>query len=409
MKINKYIFILIISFLLLSFNSYGSVFYKYIVYEISEDEIINEDMYIFAKEININGTVNGDVFVFGEKITINGNINGNLYCAGATIELTGGVENDFFGVAGTITADGDIGDDLRLAGRTVYFNGQTGEDAIIAAIQADTDESSHIGGKGIFAARTLTTKGHIAGELITGVERIYLGGTIDGDTHIRCNYLDPDTNLNIGGNLIYQKPEPITLPQAAKIAGAIQHTMTEPEKSFVAIIGAAAASVFFFFMIIYRIISFFALSLLGILCIALFPKPSATVMKTITTKFWWSTLTGLILLISLPIISILFISTVIGLPLGILGLMLYLISLYTAPIFVGGCIGQMVTRAGKPLTRGKLIGCFFIGYILIYILRLIPFFNIGTLVAIFVGIIGMGSLTICLASKARAASEEPQE
>ena len=39
---------------------------------IKSDETIDDDLYVFGRQITIDGTVNGDLVAFGEQITING-------------------------------------------------------------------------------------------------------------------------------------------------------------------------------------------------------------------------------------------------------------------------------------------------------------------------------------------------
>ena len=49
---------------------------------IGEDEVINDDLYLFGTTITVNGIVNGDVFAAGNSLTVNGTVNGNVFLMG---------------------------------------------------------------------------------------------------------------------------------------------------------------------------------------------------------------------------------------------------------------------------------------------------------------------------------------
>src|SRR5689334_23070524 len=56
---------------------------------IAADETIDDDLYVFAGEIVIDGRVDGDVIAFGRQITVNGKVSGNVMAAGQTVVIVG--------------------------------------------------------------------------------------------------------------------------------------------------------------------------------------------------------------------------------------------------------------------------------------------------------------------------------
>src|SRR3989344_3880748 len=71
--------------------------------EIAKDEVINDDLFVAAEAIDIEGTVNGDVYLGAETVMVNGIINGDLHVGTGTFYLGGMVRDDAYVGAGNVT------------------------------------------------------------------------------------------------------------------------------------------------------------------------------------------------------------------------------------------------------------------------------------------------------------------
>jgi hypothetical protein len=126
--------------------------------------------------------------------------------------------------------------------------------------------------------------------------------------------------------------------------------------------------------------------ILGIVLIALWPRGfEATVAawrRSPGPVIGW----GALLLIGLPIVAVLLLVTLVGIPLGI-GLLLALIPLWAVGYVAGTfLVGRLILRdSGRILT-------FLLGLLIVSVLALIPFLN--ALVAIVVTGIGLGTLIV---------------
>ena len=58
---------------------------------IKSGEVVNDDLYVGAQELILDGTVNGDVIVFAQIVTINGRVDGDLMAAAQTVAVNGEV------------------------------------------------------------------------------------------------------------------------------------------------------------------------------------------------------------------------------------------------------------------------------------------------------------------------------
>ena len=59
---------------------------------IDADEVIDDDLFITANRVEVEGTVKGDLFVTGQEVVINGQVEGSLLVTGQTLDINGNVK-----------------------------------------------------------------------------------------------------------------------------------------------------------------------------------------------------------------------------------------------------------------------------------------------------------------------------
>ncbi|MDD5702847.1 MAG: hypothetical protein PHU23_12455, partial [Dehalococcoidales bacterium] len=100
---------------------------------------------------------------------------------------------------------------------------------------------------------------------------------------------------------------------------------------------------------------------------------------------------GALLFFVTPLAALVVMFTVIGIPLGLLALIIWGILLYLSQIPVALLIGWLiVSRRRDNLSFGLLVGCLALGLVILYALGAIPVF--GWLMRLLVMIFGLGSL-----------------
>ncbi len=176
---------------------------------IGAKEVINDDLYLAADEITIDGIVKGDAVVAASPITLNGTVEGDLIAAGRRITLNGSV-NDDVRIAGQVLVVGEtarIKDDLMAAGYSLeHQKGST-----------IGGNLSYFGGQGLFAGtvqqdlRGATAATQIAGKVNGNVDMIV------GSHKLAHPPLIPDTTT------IPQIPSGLTLTETAQIDGELTY------------------------------------------------------------------------------------------------------------------------------------------------------------------------------------------
>jgi hypothetical protein len=93
-----------------------------------------------------------------------------------------------------------------------------------------------------------------------------------------------------------------------------------------------------------------------------------------------------------PILAIIACVTIVGLAIGITGLLLWFLAMYTAQIFVGTLIGEFIL--GKADGFGPTVARLALGLVLLRIARSVPY--VGGWITFAVIVWGMGAVAVAL-------------
>lgn len=158
---------------------------------VKAEETIADDLYVFGRQITIDGTVEGDLIAFGESITINGTVKGDIAAAGQAVLLTGPA------------------DDARIAGYVLKLGpkAKVDGDVLAAGFSLETEKDSTIAGDALFAGFQALLGGQIDKDLKGGVANCRLAGKIGGDVD-----LDVGGEPGQGPPPNFGPPPPIPLP-----------------------------------------------------------------------------------------------------------------------------------------------------------------------------------------------------
>lgn len=193
------------------------------IFRLSAEEVLNEDLYVGAGEIFIDGIIEGDLVAAGGYIEVNGEVAGDVIIAGGGIVINGRVGDDARLAGGGITIAGTISDDLFVAGGgtgwpgfpTIPFsvNGRMITQGIQLASSSTVGGDAYIvGGQGRF-------NGQINGELFSGMGTIQLNGRVGEDADLNAGQIEVTEGARVGGTLRYSSGESTTIP--ATVASTI--------------------------------------------------------------------------------------------------------------------------------------------------------------------------------------------
>jgi len=315
---------------------------------VGSGEVVDDDLYIGGSTISIDGTVNGDVLAVGSEIIINGRINGDLIAAGASV-----------------TINGEVTGAVRIAGATLEVKGNVGGDVVAAGASLSLASTASIGNDLVVGVGDASIDSPVGGDIFGGGGEITLSNTVGGNVKLGVDNLTLLPNASIEGNLIYTSQNEADIRSGAYIAGATTHKIPPPEEreGGMGIVG--------------KIIGFLMALALGIVLIVLAPGRMLAATNAIRHQTWPSLGWGAVLLFATPIAALIVCMTIVGVPIGLIGLVLYGIGIYIAHIITSLFMGRMIIGTLRRMEgaegRGILIGSLALGLFILTLLTMIPY------------------------------------
>lgn len=336
---------------------------------------VGNDVFAAGDHASVRGEVNGDALLAGGEVTLEGRVGGDAALAGGRIALRGDVAEDVYAAGGELTIAGRIGGSARITGGEITIT----EDASIA------DGLSIAGGR-------IELLGH-AGQYaqIAGGE-VRINGRVDGDVNVSSGSLVIGPDTVIEGRLTYRGREEARVSENARVRDGVVHVPDRRHGRFERMFTA------------FTVIWLAGWTIVGIVLLALLPQASRTITDTLRARPGASLLVGLALLCVIPIIIVLGAITVVGLPLALLLVCLYLVLLPIGYLTSVAALGDWLLpklRREKPVTTIMRIGTFILALIVVYLVTRIPV--LGGLVAFLVVLAGMGALGLAVVRRRTAA------
>ena len=348
---------------------------------ISEDETIEGNLYSAATNITVDGTVKGDVICAGQSININGKVEGDVICAGQSIN-----------------AKGEIGGNVRVVGNSINLGGKIARNVNVFGASIILDKNAEVGWSLFFAGATMEARGKIGQDLYGTSPKITITGEIGRDVRVRIkdkiraekkgpSYEDKSelltisNNAKIGGNLTYTGSNEANISDKASIAGEVKHNLPKVEK---------AGKFVFIGWFWGRLYSIFAALVVGLVLISLWRKQVIELTNKMLEKVGVSIGWGAVVMFLAPIIAILLIFTIIGLPLALILLGVWIIALFIAKILASIMVGRVVLEKFWEKKKDSLIWAMIIGIVICWFIFSIPFVGwILGLVALWWGLGGI--------------------
>jgi hypothetical protein len=218
---------------------------------------------------------------------------------------------------------------------------------------------SRVVGRVWLAGGNVTVAGRVARGLRVAAGSVSVSGAVDGDIEITAGAVHILPTARVNGNLTYTSANPATIAAGAQIQGQVFHKPSE--------LAARAERGARTFLVVARLVVFGGLVIFGIVLLLLVPGFMVSAAQRIRSDFWRSLGLGLLVLIVTPVVAVMVLATVIGIPLGLALVALYPLTLIvgylTAAVFLGELAGRLIAGRSE-LTLGRrvalLVGALFV-------------------------------------------------
>ncbi len=284
------------------------------------DKWYKKDVVVMGNQVAVTGRIDGDLLVAGRQVNIEGVVNGDVWLLADEVKVKGKIGGSLRGIAAKAEVGGKIGKNLWLGGRQINSSAQVGWHIIF---QGDWLK---VGGK----AERIDVKGR----------KIKLNGDF---TYSRVFIDDYAGGLTVAaparvGKLDYYSFSPASIDRQAKIG----------EVNF----RQLASSTFVYGRVFKMIISLFSLLAFALVVLYFTPLWLRHTVELLGEEVGMNIIWGMGWLVLAPLVVIVLLFTLIGVPLALLLLGLWVLGFYLAQVFVSFWLGRLVYFKIK---RGRLL------------------------------------------------------
>lgn len=337
-------------------------------YTLASGQEVKTDLIAFGNYIRIEGDVDGDLISFGQDVTVNGHVKGDVICFARELTVNG-------------TVDGNV----RSWVETLTLKGTVGKNLMDASHQVILETPAVVNGTMTLAAGDAVLNGTLGGDLLAGTGSMQINGSLGRNANIRAGRLTIGAGAAIQGATKYEGPEQPKIDPQAKLGGAPQITIRHRGPDY------TQWRYYWHRTELWGASFIFGLCWIFLVPALLFDATNAC--KKIGPSFGF----GLLALVVTPIVAVLVCFTIVGLGIGIATMLLYLIALYTAQIFVGSWVGEMLL--GSRYGVGAAIARLALGLAVIRVVTSLPY--AGGWISLLVIIMGLGGLVLALHKRVR--------
>jgi cytoskeletal protein CcmA (bactofilin family) len=328
------------------------------------------NVYLAGSDLKIVMPAAADLIAAGGRVSVERDIGADAAVAGGSVDVRAAVMQDLRVAGGSVTVERNVGGELVATGGTVRI-----------------ERTAQVAGPALLAGGEVNLAGDIGKDARIYGSKITISGHIGGDTRLAGKEITLAPEARIDGNLTYASPNALPEALRSQVGGTITRLDT-PDGVHVEVERSGPWSWFHPFILVSMLVA-------GVLLALLFPHAVAGTQRTIGQYPGRSLLTGLALMFAVPPVAILFMATVIGLPIGFALMLLYPLSLMLGYLAAAFFIGHRLAGALKaiePLSFKKQVLFLALALLLLSVLIAIPF--LGGFLLILAIVAGLGGWAV---------------
>ncbi|KPK91825.1 MAG: hypothetical protein AMJ94_06490 [Deltaproteobacteria bacterium SM23_61] len=254
---------------------------------------------------------------------------------------------------------------FTVAGADVEFSGKAQKD--LRAFGASVVHSGEVEGDMLVLGAQVTLAGIYHGRVRAGAASLVLSGTFDHDVAAGAARITVAPTAVIKGNLRYTAAT-LERKEGARIEGTVARREFREREEWIEKGKKALSGLW----LAYWLLSIPALIIVGVLARYLSPRGTEEVLFRLSRFPWKSIGIGLVFIVVVPVAVIIAMATLVGIPAGIITLMIYALFLYISRVFAGVWIGRKILGIFSKTWAEAFLGPLILGTLIISLLLAIP-------------------------------------
>jgi cytoskeletal protein CcmA (bactofilin family) len=334
---------------------------------VAAGETIDDTLLAAGQTVSIDGDVNGDLLAFARVVTIRGHVAGDVIAAGETVEIQGSVGGSVYAAGRGVTIKQmRVGRNLYTAGRDV-------------AVESGVE----IVGNATAAGDSVNVDGKVGVDLMTAGNALVLRGEVTRNVNAFGQTITLLPPASVGGDLVahVRATDNLQIAPGATVRGKVDTQISAGPP------GARVSKYLMASFYTWQIVRLAAAFLAGLLLLWAFDGLRTASLADAGAGLKAGAI-GLVTAIALPVVAFIACITVVGIPLGILTVILWLFGLYFAKVVVAQLIGRRLFASahGVPHYAATLLA----GLVIVFIAINLPW--VGWLVGIAITLLGLGMI-----------------
>jgi cytoskeletal protein CcmA (bactofilin family) len=331
-------------------------------------QTVQGDYVAVAPRVVISGTVNGDVYVAGGRILVDGIVNGDLIVAGAKVILSGRVSQN-----------------ARIAAAHAVINGTVGRNITVGAADIQLTDAGEIQGNMMAAGGDVELEGPVDKDAKIAAGNAVVSNHVGRHLSIAAGTMRLTPKAVVEGNVRHWSNTDPVFDNGATVRGTVTrrplvHGWTAEGFRYglggLRLLAAAVSAV--------------STLILGLVLLRLYPVFTRRVASTIRERPWRSLGWGAAALLGTPVMVLVLIMTLLGLPIGIVLMALYAVTVYLGRVYAMTWLGHILLR--QMSDSSSLVWSFVTGLIVYSILSVLPI--VGDVVTLLTVVLGLGALLV---------------
>lgn len=338
----------------------------------------------YGNNVVISAPVHQDLYVSGGTVTINAPVYGDVVVAGGTVIINDTITNDLIVAAGTIKCLGYIGDDIRCGGGELTVTNYVAGDLLAGGGKISIERNAIINGGVLAGGGEVRLDGLVNGNVRMGSGTYLQNGTVNGNLESHGNTATINgtvkgksvlaANKLVIGNAaafyndvrFWSETKNIDFKNALHGASAVYDPKLEVESERWHYLGQAT----FLGLIWYIGAAFLFIVLLQYL----FGDKFRYAADIIYNRTWQSLGYGLLFFVGVPIAAVIVMVTIIGIPVGLLLVIAYVVLVILASVITSLTIAHWLNnwRAQAKWSRWWIIWTATCVFVVVKLLSTIP-------------------------------------
>ncbi len=277
----------------------------------------------------------GDFYGAGETVVLSGLAEQDAYIVGGTVTVNAPVKQDLVVAGGSIQVHGDISDDVRVLGGEVVIAGKVSGDVLAVGGTVHILSTAEISGDLVFYGGAVRIEGPVKGSLYGTADDLRIDSLIEGDVTVTTpKSFTVGGGSDIRGVVQYTSANDIIRAQDAVIGGAV----TRLSPPIVPEVSTAQAWIFGALILVFASLTLFFLS----------KHRLESLAHAAANQYGRFGLVGLGVFFALPFIALLLMSSIVGLLIGGVLLVVYLLAVLIGfalmPVLIGSLVWYLVKK-----------------------------------------------------------------